>query len=240
VLRSPARWPRWAWALGLSVALLLAVLVLVKLVGGRSSAHKGKVGKGKVLAGAVMQADRTWHCNGRIDLRLLRVTMRSGDKGDAVHLDRGCTGVIQRIEIPGNGRELGPSGDGVKVHAGAHDLRVLAGFVDCGAKSKAKHQDAIQVMGGERVTFSQIQSHGCANSFMFINWGRRRHEKPKDVVCEHCRAESRNYSVSVRNSVRSGAVGGSYVSRVPPRATANATDPVLKGYAWHQRPGVSR
>ena len=95
-------------------------------------------------------------------------------------------------------------------------------------------------MGGMRVTFHDIESRGCANSFMFINWGRRKREKPVDIVCRNCTAETHNYSVSVRNSVGSGAVGGSFVSRVPPRATAAATDPILSGNHWTQRPGASK
>jgi hypothetical protein len=90
-------------------------------------------------------------------------------------------------------------------------------------------------MGGMRVTFRNIESHGCANSFMFINWGRRRHQKPEDIVCEGCTAVTNNYSVSVRNSVRSGAVGGKYQSRVRPRATAPAIDPILSGNTWTPR-----
>jgi hypothetical protein len=227
-------WRRWPWVLAVAVVTIITVaLGLAALFRGGSSSHQGKT-----LRGAVLKTDHTWRCRGRVDLRLVRVAIHRGAKGDAVHLDRGCTGVIDRLEIVGNGGDLGPSGDGVKIHAGAHDLRILAGFINCGKKSEHGHQDAIQAMGGKRVTFLWIESHGCANSFMFINSGRRRREKPEDVVCEYCRAMTNNFSVSVRNSVRSGALGGHFVSRVAPSATATATAPVLEHNGWRQS-GVS-
>ena len=185
------------------------------------------------LTGKVMETDQTWRCDRPVDLDLVEVTI-DGSNTDAVHLNEGCTGVIRRLEITGTG------GDGVKVHADAHDLEILGGRIDCGPKARGRHQDAIQAMGGTRVTFRNIESHGCANSFMFINWGRKRHQKPEDIVCWDCKAMTNNYSVSVRGSIRSGAVGGSYESRIPPRATAVAIDPVLRENDWTPRPGSKR
>lgn len=232
-----SRRPRWwRWGLLGGVAVAAAVVIVVVLLQGRPGPRRHVT---TTAQGEVVQTNRTWHCRGAVHLRLVRVTMTNGKKGDAVHLDRGCTGVIQRLEIPGNGSNLGPSSDGVKVHTGAHDLKILSGVINCGQKKPGNHQDAIQAMGGMRVTLYHIESRGCANSFMFINWGRSRHQKPEDIVCEQCHAETNNYSISVRNSVRSGAIGGSFVSRVPPRATANATSPVLQHNGWQPRSGVS-
>jgi hypothetical protein len=227
----------WRWGVLGGVALVAAsVIVVVLLLHGRSGPSRSVT---TTAQGEVVQKNRTWRCRGPVHLRLVRVTMTDGHKGDAVHLDHGCTGVIERLEIPGNGGNLGPSSDGVKVHTGAHDLKILSGFINCGERKRGNHQDAIQAMGGTRVTLFHIESRGCANSFMFINWGRSRHQKPEDIVCEQCHAETNNYSISVRNSVRSGAIGGSFVSRVPPRATPKATSPVLQNNGWHARSGVS-
>jgi hypothetical protein len=198
---------------------------------GGSHTKEDKVSK---VSGIVKKTNSTWRCHGPVDLDLLQVTI-ANSKPDAVHLNRGCTGVIRKIDVVGDGGDNGPSGDGVKVHAGVHDLEILSGHINCGRKAPGAHQDAIQVMGGKRVTFARIESRGCANSFMFINWGRHRREKPEDVVCEYCRAATSNFSVSVRNSVRSGALGGHYSSRVPPSATAKATEPVLEDNAWRRR-----
>jgi hypothetical protein len=207
--------------------LLLSGLFLAGCGGGAGVEQAG------ALMGTVMETDQTWRCNGLVDLDLVEVTI-DGLNTDAVHLNKGCTGVIRRIEITGT------AGDGVKVHTDAHDLRILGGRIDCGPKGLGRHQDAIQAMGGMRVTFEHIESHGCANSFMFINWGRKRHQKPDGIVCRDCTASTHNYSVSVRNSIRSGAVGGTFESRVPPRATAVAIDPVLSGNDWKPRPGSKR
>jgi len=180
-------------------------------------------------AGAVVSVvDRTWHCTSRVHLSVLRVTMRSST-ADAVHLDDGCTGTIGKIEIGG------PHGDGIKIHRGAHDLVVEGGFVDCGPKAQHKHQDAIQAMGGKRIAFHGIVSSGCANSFMFVNSGRNRRSLPTAIVCSGCRATTRNYSVFVGRSVSSGVRGGTFSSRVRPRATDAAVEPILGHAEWSKR-----
>jgi hypothetical protein len=186
------------------------------------------------LRGSIQVVDKMWRCVTPVDLDLVQVTIH-GLKTDAIHLNRGCTGTIRRLEVVGDGVDLGPRGDAVKVHAGAHDLEILGGTINCARKSPRKHQDAIQAMGGKRVTFHEITSRGCSNSFMFVNFGRSRHEKPEDIVCRGCDAVTRNFSISIRHSVRSGATGGTYVSRAQPRATDVAEEPVLTNNIWQQR-----
>jgi len=180
--------------------------------------------------------DKTWNCRGPVQLDLVRVELSDSDR-DAVHLDSGCTGTIRRLEIPGDGGGSGPGVDGVKVHAGAHDITVLSGTIDCGAKFHHKHQDAIQAMGGTRVVFHDIVSHGCANSFMFVNTGRGGHQVPHGIQCIGCTASTNNYSIFLGHSVGSGAVGGTFVSRVPPHATPNAVAPAVAANSWTRRAG---
>ena len=189
-----------------------------------------------VLAGTIVLHDKTWNCRGPVQLALVRIELSDSGK-DAVHLDPGCTGTIRRLEIPGDGGTRGPGGDGVKVHAGAHDLVVLGGTIDCGAKVKHKHQDAIQAMGGTRVVFHEIVSRGCANSFMFVNTGRGGRQVPRGIQCIDCTASTNNYSIFVGSSVDSGAVGGSFRSRVPPHATPHAVSPTVVGNSWIRRAG---
>jgi hypothetical protein len=184
--------------------------------------------------GSVNVADTTWHCRSSVDLAVVRVALHD-QRQDAVHIDRGCKGTIGRLEIVGNGGALGPGGDGVKVHDGAHDLTILGGFIDCGAKRKGKHQDAIQAMGGRNVVFHNLTSAHCANSFMFINSGRHRRGLPTAIRCVGCSAATRNYSIFVGRSVESGAVDGRFSSRVPPKTTALAVRPTLDGNAWIPR-----
>jgi hypothetical protein len=204
-----------------AVAAVAGVAVLAGC-GGHSRSTEGSAG------GVVSVVDRTWHCTGPVHLSVLRVTMRAST-ADAVHLDDGCTGTIAKLEIEG------AHGDGVKIHRGAHDLSVGGGFVDCGTKAEHKHQDAIQAMGGRRIAFRGIVSRGCANSFMFVNSGRRRRSLPTSIVCSGCRATTRNYSVFVGRSVASGIRGGTFSSRVRPRATDAAVEPLLGQAAWSKR-----
>jgi hypothetical protein len=198
--------------------------------GGGGGGRKGKHPEQKTVA----LIDRTWHCKSKVDLDLVEVTMH-GSRQDAVHLDRGCTGTIHKLVVAGDGDKLGPGGDGVKVHAGVHDLQILSGEINCGRKFKRKHQDAIQAMGGKRVTFVGIVSHGCANSFMFISAGRQRHEIPDAIICRDCSATSRNYSVRVSQATNSGTIDGTYVSRLKPNAAPGAVKPVLENNQWRRR-----
>ncbi len=184
---------------------------------------------------SVVLSNMTWHCRSRVDLALVRITLH-GQAMDAVHLDRGCQGTIGRLEIVGDGGRVGPGGDAVKVHDGAHDLRILGGTIDCGEKAPHKHQDAIQAMGGNNVIFENIGSRYCANSFMFINSGRNRRGLPTQVQCIRCTAATRNYSIFVGRSIDSGAQRGSFSSRVPPRTTASAVRAVLQNNEWTRRP----
>jgi len=70
---------------------------------------------------------------------------------------------------------------------------------------------------------------------MFINSGRHRRGLPTDVRCIGCSAATRNYSIFVGRSVGSGASGGRFQSRVPPRTTALAVRPLLEGNEWKPR-----
>jgi len=215
-------------------------LLLLAACGGRTRVSSGGVSApistrpGGVLAGTVVLHDRTWNCDGPVQLALVRVELTDTAK-DAVHLGPGCTGTIRRLEIPGDGAGNGPGGDGVKVHAGAHDLVVLGGTIDCGRKVHGKHQDAIQAMGGLRIAFHGIVSHGCANSFMFVNTGRGGREVPHEIRCIGCSASTNNYSIFVGSSVGSGAVDGHFRSRVPPHITHSAVSPDVSGDSWTSR-----
>ncbi|HEV2590286.1 MAG TPA: hypothetical protein VGU02_00205 [Gaiellaceae bacterium] len=186
---------------------------------------------GGVLTGSVIAVHNTWSCSTPVDLDLVRVQLDDTTR-DAVHIGPGCTGTIRRLEILGDGAGLGPGGDGVKVHAGARDLRVLSGVINCGRAGPRKHQDAIQAMGGTSVVFNDVTSTGCANSFMFINTGKGRRGTPTGIRCVNCRAVSHNYSIFVGSSESSGATNGVFTSRVPPHVTPNAVSPLVAGNHW--------
>lgn len=226
----------WLAAGGSALALLVVAAVIVALgEAGHGRVPPGAGRSGGVATGIVVVVDHTWYCRSHVDLALVRIVMHDTKARDAVHLDRGCTGTIRRLEIRGNGAGLGPAGDAVKVHDGAHDLRILGGVLECGAKSHGKHQDAIQAMGGDSIVFEGIKSRYCSNSFMFINSGSHRRGIPTGVQCRNCVASTRNYSIFVGRSLESGASGGRFSSRVRPRATGLAVRPILSDNGWTPR-----
>ena len=90
---------------------------------------------------------------GEVDLDLVRVRIEPGCEKDALSLD--CQGVIRRLEIETWMR------DAIKLHRPAHDLHVGGGFVIChdkiGRRKDSVHQNCLHVMGGQRVTFEDVQ-----------------------------------------------------------------------------------
>src|SRR4029079_11582191 len=117
---------------------------------GLPSVSVGRGGGHGVLTGSIKQTDQTWVCRGPGDLDSVSVTMTSAYAnrrgGDAIHLERGCTGRIGRLDA------VTSVADGGKVASGVRDLTVAAGSVRCEGKVGDVHQDGMQVMGGARIT----------------------------------------------------------------------------------------
>ncbi len=184
-----------------------------------------------LVRGAVTLVDETWSCNGPVDVELVQVRVSSKATGiDAVSLGHHCSGRIGRIEVDTW------SGDGIKVQNSgpvAHDLVVESGVVRCHAASDGYHQDGIQVMGGERLTFRKlnVQCGGPGvNAALFIAQGGTGGSRPIDVVFENgILGPGAAQTILLADSVRSGARGtvicdGRHTdSRVHP----SAEDPVL-------------
>jgi Ca2+-binding RTX toxin-like protein len=150
----------------------------------------------------VVKDGEPWTCRERVDLDLVKVTLRAGNT-DAVYLRTNCTGRIRRLEIDTW------VGDGVKVNApapAAHDLIVESGYIRCHAGAPGGHQDGIQVMGGERVTFRGLQIHcgsSRTNAQFFVSGAQG--GLPTDVLCDGCTLGGGAAStLFVSNSVRSG------------------------------------
>lgn len=223
----------------LAVAAAAAVLALTAAV---SAALAGVPHRAVVppdAARTVVQRDRTWVCAGPVDLDSVTVTMtpaaagpRSGE--DAVHLEPGCTGRIGRLDVTTS------LADGVKVAYGVHDLVVGGGTVTCLAKAPTLHQDGIQVMGGERITFRQMhvdcgRANGrLINSQLFINMAGRSPTPPTDVVCDGCSfGPGAAHTVSTQDSIRSGVTNSTLCRGKFPKLTlaigADAVDPVHAG-----------
>lgn len=175
----------------------------------------------------VVKVDEPWTCRGNVDLDLVKVTLRNGN-GDAVYLRTNCTGRIRRLEIDTW------VGDGLKVNApppAAHDLVVESGYIRCHAGAPGGHQDGVQVMGGERVTFRGLRIHcgtSRTNAQFFVSGAQGGF--PTDVVCDGCTLGGGAAStLFVSNSLRSGArrtivCRGRYFAV---RVDGQARDPVL-------------
>lgn len=156
----------------------------------------------------VVRVNQMYRCNGSVNLDLLKVTV---DNSHYVHmavlLGEGCTGTIDRIEIDN------ANGDGIHVGAFAHDLTIGGGYVHaplggctlCGGL----HVDGIQVMGGQRITFSNmdVNYQTATNSALYINQGSGRLDRPTDIIFDHStfrRSPTRNRVVRIGDSLRSG------------------------------------
>jgi len=161
-------------------------------------------------ARTVVQTDKTWVCKSAVDLDVVSVTMTPSAPGgasgrDAVHLQPGCTGRIGELDVTTS------IADGVKVAEGAHDLEIDGGSIHCLAKAPTLHQDGIQVMGGDSITFHNMKidcgrpGESLINSNMFFNMAGRATLPPTDVVCDGCQfGGGAAHTVLIQRSVRSG------------------------------------
>ena len=191
-----------------------------------------------VLTGSIVQTDQTWVCRGPVDLDLVSVTMTSAISSrhgaDAIHLEPGCTGRIRHLQV------VTAAGDAVKAAEGVHDLAIDGGSVVCTAKLPTMHQDGIQVMGGERITFRALDincgraGESLINSNLFINQAGRSTHPPTDVVCADCfLGGDAAHTANIQNSVRSGVVSSTLCTAKYPKLTLTvgplAVDPVDSG-----------
>jgi hypothetical protein len=193
-----------------------------------------------VLTGSIAQTDHTWVCRGPVDLDSVSVTMTSAfttrRDGDAVHLERGCTGRIGTLDV------VTSVADGVKVAEGAHDLAVDGGSIRCQGKVADVHQDGMQVMGGARITLRGLHidcgraQDALINSNLFIKRSGRSVDPPTDVVCVDCvLGGAAAHTASIQESVRSGLVDSQLCAAKYSKLTLsigpNAVDPVDVGNA---------
>lgn len=180
--------------------------------------------------GTVVREDENWTCSGPVDLALVKVTMRTAD-GDAIYLREGCTGSIDRIEVETW------VGDGVKINAPepvAHDLVIGGGYIRCFAHGPVGHQDGVQAMAGERITFRNVEINCNSEPNAQFYPSALRDNPPTDVVCENCLLGAGAAStLFIDDSVRSGARNSLICpARFPNRTIfigRRAQDPVDEG-----------
>jgi len=151
--------------------------------------------------------EQSFSCTGKVDLDLVRVTMRKV-VDDAISLGENCTGRIGRIEVETW------TADGIKVQnfgKVAHDLVIESGFVKCHDVFGEYHQDGIQVMGGRAITFRGLRVDCLGNSNLFLSEGGQRASTPTDVVCEGCvlgpnSGQTLFYAPSLRSGARNTTI----------------------------------
>jgi|SRR3954452_15255340 hypothetical protein len=152
-----------------SVAVIVALLVV-----GLTAAHLAAASiqgnmvvppGGPPLTGSITLTDRAFICRGALALKSLTVTIdASSPTRLAVQLGQGCTGSIGTLNVH---QYLG---DGVDV-TGASNLNVNGGTITCSGRSPGFHQDGIQAMNGDHVTFTNM-TVDCAtssNSGFYVN-----------------------------------------------------------------------
>lgn len=195
---NPARVSRRLHLL-LSFLSVLLVSGLVAACGGDSGGERSTDDPDFLATGDISLEDQGWVCGGTVDLDRLEVTVRTADI-DAVQLGPGCTGRIGELVVVQHRQ------DGVKVAEGAHDIVVERGTIECRGKKAGAHQDGVQVLGGERITFVdlRVDCPSATNSAFFIRQGGQSRKVPTDIVCERCFFRGGGYAVRINESLRSG------------------------------------
>jgi Ca2+-binding RTX toxin-like protein len=151
---------------------------------------------------SVILVDQPWSCRGKVNLDLVRVTLRTTVE-DAIQLDQDCSGRVGRVEVETW------TADGIKVQnrgVVAHDLVIESGYVKCHAVAGNAHQDGIQAMGGTRITFRNLRVDCLRNSNLYLSLGGSGATTPTDIVCEHCiLGPNSGQTLFYNRSIRSGA-----------------------------------
>ncbi|HJQ74850.1 MAG TPA: hypothetical protein VJ814_08185 [Gaiellaceae bacterium] len=209
-----------------------------------TAAPRPKPASPRVLAArhtlaSVSLVNQEWVCDGPVDLASVTVRMTpayTGGRrgGDAVHLESGCTGRIGKLTVTTS------IADGVKVAQGAHDLTIGGGSIRCLAKLPRLHQDGIQAMGGDRITFRDLRvdcgraGERLINSNLFIRQAGRSTSPPRDILCIGCYlGPAAAHTVTIRRSIHSGVEDSTICTAKFPRLTVHvgpdAVDPVTSG-----------
>jgi hypothetical protein len=176
-----------------------AALSLVAIGAGCGSDDGGTDDPGFLSTGRITLEDQGWVCGGKVDLDHLEVTVRNANI-DAVQFGPGCTGRIGELVV------VQYRQDGVKVAEGAHDVVVERGTIECRGRKAGAHQDGVQALGGDRITFHdlRVDCPTATNSAFFVRQGGMSQRVPTDVVCDGCFFRGGGYAVRINESLRSG------------------------------------
>jgi hypothetical protein len=207
-------------AIAVAVAGLAAVAVVQSAAAGRANP----------TTGSVSLVDKSFVCDGPVQLDSVSVTIKNVSN-DAVLIRSGCTGSIGRIDV------VQYRGDGIKV-GNAHDLSIGGGSVRCYAHDAGKHQDGIQALGGQNVTFNNMDvgCYSANNAQVWLNDGAGGKNMPTNVVFNGGKFDGRGsgaYGFAIVNSIGSGVRNATICPNKHPvrqlYVGSGATSPVTDG-----------
>jgi hypothetical protein len=146
------------------------------------------------------------------------------------------------LEIQGDGVDVGPRADAVRVKLGAHDIEI-EGYADCAEAPDGVRQNGIHVMLGYRITFVGFRvgdpdagEWTCdgASGALAIEERSEDDPEPEDIVCVGCEMASSNRGLYIGDSIRSGSRNSTFVAPSDIFVEPGAEDPVTTGNTWRR------
>jgi hypothetical protein len=145
-----------------------------------------------------------------------------------VDLTTGCTGdgsdrIDLILDIQGDGRTVGGTGDALTVKIEATDIDIT-GSIDCGPRGPGAHQDGIQALGANDIAFVDLevgdwdeQRATCtgASAGIDISLGGAAGIVPTDYQCIRCKVVACRRAINVGESVNTRVTDGRFRSGNP-------------------------
>jgi hypothetical protein len=209
----------------------------------------------QIAPGTTIRTDEKWVCDrpletyGELPIIIKSRIVAQAQPTEAVALNGpGCTGdgdpetIDLVLEIEGDGGEIGPTSDAVRIRLGAHDIQI-EGYADCGEASPGVRQNGVHVMLGHRITFvglrvgdpdAGVWTCDGASGALAIEERSEDDPEPEDVVCDGCELASGERALYIGDSVRSGSRNSTFVSPSDIFIDPGAVDPVDTGNTWRR------
>jgi hypothetical protein len=145
-----------------------------------------------------------------------------------VDLTSGCTGdgteaIDLILDIQGDGRTVGGTGDALTVKIEATDIDIT-GSIDCGPRGVEAHQDGVQALGANDIAFVDLEvgdwderRSTCtgASAGIDISLGGAAGLVPTDYKCIRCRVVACRRAINVGESVGTQVTDGRFRSGNP-------------------------
>lgn len=188
----------------------------------------------------IVVTDGEWTCDmplrryarslgGRLPLKVTaRFTKPMETVAGTVDLTSGCTGdgtqaIDLILDIQGDGRTVGGTGDALTVKVEATDIDIT-GTIDCGPRGPEAHQDGVQALGANDIAFVDFevgdweeQRSTCtgASAGIDISLGGAAALVPTNYRCIRCRVVACRRAINVGESVNVRVTAGRFRSGNP-------------------------